>query len=76
MPLENIKGSVLVDKGVIISLLSFIEPSDFTNNSTMYDMGYEQAKREILSILSRGLGKEFNTSQSIRLIRELRGANS
>ena len=70
--LTSITGKALVDRQVMIQLLAALEPTELSETSTVYHIGYERAKADLLKILSRALGPEFAMSASTRLIRELR----
>lgn len=70
--LTSITGKALLDRKVMIQLLSMLEPKELDENSHLYHIGYERAKADILQVLARTLGPEFAQSASTRLIRELR----
>ena len=70
--LTSITGKALIDRQVMIQLLAALEPSELGETSTMYHIGYERAKADLMQILGRALGPEFVMSASTRLIRELR----
>ena len=70
--LTSIAGKALVDRQVMIQLLAALEPSELDDTSTVYHIGYERAKADLMKILGRTLGPEFVMSTSTRLIRELR----
>lgn len=70
--LTSIQGKALIDRQVMIQLLATLEPEELGENSTLYHIGYERAKADILQVLSRTLGKEFAMTASARLIKELR----
>ena len=62
----------MIDRQVMIQLLAALEPKELDENSTVYHIGYERAKADLLKILGRTLGPEFAMSTSTRLIKELR----
>ena len=70
--LSAIPGKALLDRNTMISLLAALEPNKLDEGSTVYHIGYERAKADILLILARALGPEFAQSNSIRMIKELR----
>lgn len=56
----NLKSDVLysedgVYKNAVAKLTPFLQPSDFDRTSTTYNMGYEQAKRDMRRLLERAL---------------------
>lgn len=70
--LTSITGKALLDRKVMIQMLSALEPSQLDKNSGLYDIGYERAKADLLNILAQSLGEDYKVSPSVRLIRELR----
>lgn len=70
--LTSITGKALLDRNVMIQLLAQLEPSELDETSTVYHIGYERAKADILQTLARTLGPEAAVSHSTRLIKELR----
>jgi len=70
--LTSIQGKALLDRRVLIKLLAQVEPEALGRNSTLFDIGYERCKADVLRTLSESLGSEFATSNSVKLIRELR----
>lgn len=70
--LTSITGKALLDRKVMIQMLSALEPSQLDKNSGLYDIGYERAKADLLNILAQSLGEDYKVSTSVRLIRELR----
>lgn len=70
--LTSITGKALIDRQVMIQLLAALEPTELDEASTVYHIGYERAKADLLKILGRALGPEFAMSASTRLIKELR----
>lgn len=74
--LTSINGKAMLDRKVFIKLLASLEPDKLDETSTLYHIGYERAKADILQILGRSLGPEYSKSMSARLIQELRNDGS
>lgn len=58
------KVQMLIADPVLTELLAWAKPQDFTRESTTFDLGYEQAKRELLRKLEVILGTEFEPQDS------------
>lgn len=70
--LTAISGKLMIDRRVLIQLLSAMEPTKLDEKSTQYHIGYERAKADLLAILARSMGPEYATPATSLLIRELR----
>ena len=70
--LTSITGKALIDRQILIQLLAALEPDELNETSTLYHIGYERAKADLLKILGRSLGPEFSRSVGQQLIMELR----
>ena len=70
--IQEISGKVLIDHKSMIRLLSKLTPTDLTRDSNLFDVGYEKAKSDIMSILHSGLGTTDPKSLNATLIREIR----
>lgn len=70
--LTALSGKAMIDRKVFIQLLGLLEPTELGPDSTLYHIGYERAKADLLKILGRALGPEFTRSAATRLIMELR----
>jgi len=70
--LTSITGKALIDRQVMIQMLAALEPDELNETSTLYHIGYERAKADMLKILGRSLGPEFSRSVGQQLILELR----
>lgn len=71
--LSSIEGKALLDRKVFVSILAHVEPIPLDENSTLYHIGYEAAKRDLMEILGRALGPDFARSHATKLLMELRG---
>lgn len=76
MDLSSITGKALIDRKLFIRILAKLEPTPLDENSSSYHIGYENAKKEIMELLSEALGPEYRKTPSARLIQELRRDNS
>jgi hypothetical protein len=56
----------------MIQLLAKLEPVPHTSSSNTFDMGYEQAKRDIALVLETTLGSSYRKSGMVELISRLR----
>ena len=70
--LTSITGKALLDRKVMVQLLGALEPERLDHHSTLYHIGYERAKADILQIVAQSMGEEFKYSPAVRMIRELR----
>ena len=71
-----IKDKILLDHNDMIRLLSSLDTKPLTRDSNGYDIGYNKAKEEILSIVLSSLNKnwdiDYKRSIAAQVIRELR----
>lgn len=71
-----IKDKILLDHNDMIRLLSSLDTKPLTRDSNGYDIGYNKAKEEILSIVLSSLNKnwdiDYKRSIATQVIRELR----
>lgn len=65
----------VMTRQLMIRLLGVLEPVNHNSNSTMYDVGYEQAKQDILRVLSEAFNKDYNVPLTTKLIKELRNGS-
>lgn len=61
----------IISKKGLHRLLSSLIRRDFNNTSTLYDMGYEQAKKDIAVILEGELNISFDNNSARNMIRAL-----
>lgn len=71
--LHSIEVPLLSRKG-IIRLLDMLSRKDLNSSSTMYDAGYEQAKKDIAVILEQELNISFESNPACRLAKQLRNS--
>ena len=74
--LTSIQGKALLDRKVIIKLLSMLEPNELDSTSGVYDIGYERCKADLMKVMATALGPEFAASPAMRLVKELRRESS
>jgi len=66
------RPSILTDKAVA-RVLAVLIPRKHTNTSTLYDVGYEQAKADIAEVFSQELNVEFTQGVPVqRMIKDLK----
>lgn len=70
--LSSIRDKTLVDHRVMIQILAVLKPSPLTKESTLFDIGYERCKQDVLEILASGISPELKVHPCDRIIRELR----
>jgi len=70
--IASISGKAVINRQVLIRVLSMLTPRDLTRDSNLFDVGYERAKSDLLKVLSETMGKDFSTSNAQKLIHELR----
>lgn len=69
--LHSIEVPIISRKGMV-RLLEVLSRKDFKNTSTLYDVGYEQAKKDIATVLEAELNIQFETNPASRLAKQLR----
>ena len=69
--IQNIDLPLISRKG-LIRLLTALTPRDLDNKSTMFDAGYEKAKKEIAVVLEDELNVHFSSNPASRLLKQLR----
>ncbi len=77
MDITSIRDKILLDNNDMIRLLSTLETQPLTRDSNSYDIGYNNAKQEVLEVVLRCLNKKWDidikrtlASQVIRELRE------
>ena len=70
--ITSIPGKAVLDRKVLTKMLAYIKPTKLNENSTLYHIGQERAKEDMLDIMALALGQEFSRSNVDRLIMELR----
>ena len=69
MSLTSIDGSILVSKSTILRLLNAVRHTPLSNQSTLFDAGVEEQKRQMAEILKGEfkLTSGFNPARDLRL---------
>lgn len=62
----------LISRKGLIRLLDMVSPRDFNKETTLYDTGYEQAKKDIAVILEDELNVHIESNPASRLAKHLR----
>ena len=62
----------LVSRKGLIRLLTALTPRDLDSKSTMFDAGYEKAKKEIAVVLEDELNVHISSNPASRLLKQLR----
>lgn len=69
--LQSIELPLISRKG-LVRLFTILSRTELSNTSTLFDAGYEQAKKDIAVILEQELNVTFESNPASRLARQLR----
>lgn len=69
--LHSIELPLISRKG-LVRLLTVLSRKDLSSSSTLYDAGYEQAKKDVATVLEEELAVTFENNPASRLARQLR----
>ena len=64
MIIERLQLEKFINKDTFLELLQICTPRKFTSKSTHFDMGYEQAKADMLEVLIRKASTEHKITLS------------
>lgn len=64
----------IISTAGVMKILEAMKPKDLHRDSTLYDIGYEAAKRDFARILGRELNLDFSNNPANELIKQMRRA--
>lgn len=70
--LQMVEGSILVSKPTLLRLVASCLPKRPTPDVTLYEVGYEQAKKEMAQLLQREFKIDIGLNPAQQLMQELK----